>query len=89
MVWELGALGLASVIGMVVRFGERFLGGVGEIVKIAANILVAVFLVLVAFSPIIPAIGTQLLTGITLVAFLLYVSLGYAAASLIAELIGM
>ena len=87
MAW-LGSLGIASVIGMIWRIGSNMLP-FGKIVQIVSNIVVALTIVLLAFSVIFSQVGLELLTGNLWLAFVLFLGLGYAAASLIMELVGM
>ena len=88
MAWELGALGIAALLGIVWRFGQKFVP-FGEVVKIISNLAVAAFLVVVTFSTIFTQISPTLLTQNVFLAWIVFLGLGYATASLIAELIGM
>ena len=88
MVWELGALGIAAIVGMIWRFGQKFVP-FGELVKMVSNISVAVFLSVVTFSTIFTQVNLAWLTANVFLGFGIFVGLGYATASLIAELIGM
>lgn len=84
----LGMLAIASILGMLWRFGEKFMPA-GEIVKIISNVVVAVVLVVLAFGVIFNAITLGMITGIAWLGFIFYLGIGYAAANLIADLIGM
>ena len=88
MVFEIGATAAAAVLGMVWRFGEKFLPG-GDIIKIVSNLVVFVAIILLAFGAIFSGVSLSLLTGNVILAFLFFLGVGYAAASLIADLIGL
>jgi len=84
-----GALAIASLAGMVVAFFSRFFKGIGDIIKIISNIVVAAVILLLAFSPIFPVLTLEMLTVNIWLAILVFVGLGYAGASLITDLIGL
>jgi len=88
MAFEIGASAIASVLGMIWRFLEDFLPG-GQIIKIVSNIVVAGVVVILAFGAIFSGASLSLLTGNIFVAFVFFLGVGYAAASLIADLIGL
>ena len=84
----IGATAIASILGMAWRFGEKFIPG-GEIIKIVSNIVVAVTIVFLAFGAIFSQVSLGLLTGNVFLAWIFFLSVGYAAANLIADLIGL
>ena len=78
-----GALGIASIIGMVFRFLTLTLGGVGKIVRLVAGLVVAVVVAILAFSPFFSGLTLNLITGNVFLAFIVFLGLGYAVADII------
>lgn len=88
MVFGLSAFGLASVLGMIWAFAANFVPG-GKLVKMLSNVVVAIAVVLIAFSAIFSNVGLDMLTNIMIVGWLFFFGVGYAAASLISDLFGL
>lgn len=84
----IGATAIASILGMAWRFGENFLPG-GQLIKIASNIIVATAIILLAFGAIFSQVSLGLLTGNAILAWIFFLGVGYAAANLIADLVGL
>ena len=84
----IGATAIAAILGMVWRFGERFIPG-GEILKVLSNIVVAVTIVFLAFGAIFSQVSLGLLTGNIILAWIFFLGVGYAAANLIADIFGL
>ena len=84
----IGATAMAAILGMIWRFGERFIPG-GEIVKIVSNFIVAVTIVTLAFGAIFSGLSLSWLTGNVVLAWIFFLGIGYSAANLIADIIGL
>lgn len=84
----LGMSVIAGIAGAVWRFGERFLPG-GDIVKMISNIVVLLTILVIWIGLFVSDVGISLLTQNAIVGFLFFLGIGYAAASLIADLIGL
>jgi len=78
----------AVIIGAVWRFAGRFLPG-GEIIKLVSGLTVAVTILLLAFGAIFSGVGLAMITSNVILNFIFLLGLGYAAASLIADLFGL
>lgn len=86
--FAIGATAIAAILGMIWRFGERFLPG-GDIIKIVSNLIVATAIILLAFGAIFSQVGLGLLTGNAILAWIFFLGVGYAAANLIADIVGL
>jgi len=84
----IGATAIASILGMLWRIGEKFVPG-GEIVKIVSNMIVAVTIIFLAFGAIFSGVSLSLLTSNVILAWLFFLGVGYAAANLVLDIIGM
>lgn len=84
----LGSFAIASIAGMVVRIGEKFLGGLSKPVEMISNVIVFLLVVITAFSVVFSEIGVSLLTQNMWVGILFFFGIGYAAANLLLSLVG-
>ena len=84
----IGATAIAAILGMVWRVGEKFVPG-GEIIKIVSNIIVATTIVFLAFGAIFSGLSLDLITSNIILAWIFFLGVGYAAANLILDIIGM
>ena len=84
----LGSLAIASLAGMAWRIGENFVPG-GAVIKLVSNVVVGLTLITLAFSVLFSQLSLDLLTSNIWLAVVFFVSIGYAAAGIIADTIGM